>query len=220
MVGAGQWRHSILRTGGGFRALGSDYDEEQVVAKLRYDWASRLYSDAFYGMVAINNAGRTDQLGKSDMRRYDTTHHIAYHRLRYEGVQGSRVKRASITLGTQFLDDQVRRGTCADDFRILSPVDRRSCTNLATSSLSRLRLYDDTTLALKLLADTVIELTPDLDFVIDASAQRETITSSLRDLRVLGSPRVVKAEGNSQMAPTSMRSPPWHSLNTKLNSLA
>ena len=71
-------------------------------------------------MVAINNAGRTDQLGKSDMRRYDTTHHIAYHRLRYEGVQGSRVKQASITLGTQFLDDQVRRGTCAD-FRILSP---------------------------------------------------------------------------------------------------
>ena len=34
------------------------------------------------------------------MRRYDTTHHIAYHRLRYEGVQGSKVKRASITLGT------------------------------------------------------------------------------------------------------------------------
>ena len=198
MVGAGQWRHSILRTGGGFRALGSDYDEEQVVAKLRYDWASRLYSDAFYGMVAINNAGRTDQLGKSDMRRYDTTHHIAYHRLRYEGVQGSRVKRASITLGTQFLDDQVRRGTCADDFRILSPVDRRSCTNLATSSLSRLRLYDDTTLALKLLADTVIELTPDLDFVIDASAQRETITSSLRDLR--GPGFTSSGEGRGQFA--------------------
>ena len=198
MVGAGQWRHGILRTGGGFRALGSDYNEDQIAAKLRYEWASRLYSEAFYGMVSINNAGRTDQLGKSDMRRYDTSHHLAYHRLRYEGAQGAAVKRASVTVATQFLDDQVRRGTCADDFRTLSPIDRRSCTNLVTSSLSRLRFYEDTTLALKLLADTVIELTPDLDFVIDASAHRETITSALRDLR--GPVFTLNDEGRGQFA--------------------
>ncbi len=197
-VGAGQWRHGILRTGGGFRALGSDYSEDQIVANLRYDWAPQLYSDAFYGLVSMKDAGRTDQLGKSDMRRYDTAHHIAYHRMRYEGKRKDRVKRASFTLATQYLDDKVRRGSCSDDFRTLTPAARRACTNLAPTSLSRLRMYEDTTLAIKALADSVIELTPSIDFVLDGSAQRETVTSSLNDLR---SPEFsISGDGRGQFA--------------------
>ena len=182
-IGAGQWRHGILRTGGGFRALGSDYTEDQIVSQLAYDWTDTLRSEAFYGLVSMNGAGRTDQLGKSDMRRYDTAHHIAFHRLRWTGSAETKLKRASLTFATQFLDDRVRRGSCANDFRSLTPAERRACTNLSKESLSRLRVYEDTTLALRALGDLVFDLGASLEGIVEFSGQRETVHSALEDRR-------------------------------------
>jgi len=182
-LGAGQWRHGTLRTGGGFRALGSDYTEDQVIGQVGYRWSDKLQSESFYGLVSVRDAGRTDQLGKSDMRRYDTSHHVTYHRLRYSGDRSAYLKRASLTAAAQYLDDRVRRGTCANDFRSLEASERKACANLIQQSLSRYRVYEDTTMAIRALADAVFAFGSSLEAVLDLSLQHEMIGSALQDFR-------------------------------------
>ncbi|MBR57777.1 MAG: hypothetical protein CMH54_06935 [Myxococcales bacterium] len=83
LVGGSAHRFGILQAGGGVDQPWSDYEAYGWRGKANVALSQNLNLRLAHFGRALMNAGRADQLGKGDLRRYDTTDLLSYAHLRW-----------------------------------------------------------------------------------------------------------------------------------------
>lgn len=133
-------RFGILRAGGGVEQPLSDHHASYWHAKARWEPSPRWSVTGTYLGAAVLGAGRTDQLGRGDLRIYDNFDHLAYLTFRHDGAV---LRRVRVSLSYQRLVEEVERFDCAlrPDGTVADPG---SCLALEPGQIGRERRYRDT----------------------------------------------------------------------------
>jgi len=129
-----------LRAGGGEDVPVSEYDAAYWQAKLRWEPSPTWSLNAAYLGMLMRDAGRTDKLGRGEVRLYDNDDHLAYLRLNWTGY--GVVKSLRTAFSFHRLDELVERANCAtnDDKTV---VDRARCAALDAAVIEKRRRNDD-----------------------------------------------------------------------------
>ena len=130
-----------LRVGGGAEWPLSAYDNANWRLKAIWspnpDWQIR----ASYMGALIENAGRTDQLGKGEVRQYDNLDHLAY--LRASWLGSGAVRNVTATVSYHHLLEHVERFNCQTDETTGIVVSRAGCAGLNDLVIQKKRQNED-----------------------------------------------------------------------------
>ena len=136
----GSYEHfGTLRVGGGQEVPLSAYNAGYWQAKMRYapaDWSLGL---SYMGML-MRDAGRTDALGRGEVRQYDNDDHLAYLRFGWEpkGV----LDELRLTAAFHRTREVVDRFNCQTDGNGLV-ADRARCQSLEPAVITKQRQNND-----------------------------------------------------------------------------
>jgi hemoglobin/transferrin/lactoferrin receptor protein len=129
-----------LRAGGGFHEPASDYLASYWNAKLVYSPTGSWSMVATYLGAGVLDAGRTDQLGRGDLRFYDNHDNLAYMIFRYPG--DGLFRRIRLSLSYHRLSEVSDHFSCAIADQG-GPADLDACLNQDRETLIRIRRYRD-----------------------------------------------------------------------------
>lgn len=180
LVGGGYGRYGALRTGGGGEALLSDYQEAAWRAKAVWRPGAGWTATVAYFGVFLDDAGRTDQLGRGDVRFYDNQDHLAYVAASWRG--GGALSRLRATLSYHRADERVERVTCVTTGGVVG--DAAACAARDPGAVTRLRRYQDVVDVFGASLDSTWRL-PEMPvfIVVGAEAYQDFVGSSLLDAR-------------------------------------
>ena len=139
LIGGTYDHFGTLRVGGGDEVPLSDYDAGYWRAKLRYDPGAWSISLGYLGML-MRNAGRTDTLGRGEVRQYDNDDHLTY--ARFEWSRGL-VERLRATVSYHRLGEFVERYNCTTNAD-KTVADRSRCAVIDLGVVEKQRRNDDT----------------------------------------------------------------------------
>jgi hemoglobin/transferrin/lactoferrin receptor protein len=152
-----------LRAGGGIEVPASDYQVGYWQAKLRAGRNTPWTVSAAYMGTLIRNAGRTDKLGRGEVRRYDNDDHLAYARFTWRGRKSLRSLRATLTY--HHLNEFVERANCHTDGGGVV-LDKAKCAVMETAEVVKLRHNTDTVNVLGLDLDARFVFGKTLQFLL------------------------------------------------------
>ncbi len=110
LAGGSAHRFGTLQAGGGVDQPWSDYEAYGWRTKANVALSPNLSLRLAHFGRAITNAGRADQLGKGDLRRYDTTDLLSYAQLRWVGR--GQLRAVDAALSHHRLYDGISRYKC------------------------------------------------------------------------------------------------------------
>lgn len=171
--------HGILRTGDNTYLPHSSFEKGNWFGKAKYaltpDWD---ITTAYLG-TRLQNAGRTDQLGKGDLRFYFNDDHLAYLRSTHR-FQGA-LRELDATLSFHRLDEQIDRYSCSqNDDGVVSNLEE--CTELETTQITRQYRYEDRVDSLGLQLDSRWSFSSGrLRLLAGAEAYYDQVDSTLKE---------------------------------------
>ncbi|MEE8409855.1 MAG: TonB-dependent receptor plug domain-containing protein, partial [Myxococcota bacterium] len=181
---------STLRSGGGRRWPLSGYQRGAWHAKavLGKPHAPGRLTAAYFGSM-LRNVGRTDQLGRGDVRTYDNDDHLGYMALRFRG--NGVLRQVDTNVSFHRLVEVVERSTCGTGAGVV--IDLRACARLSSSAVQQRRRNYDAVNALGFESSAQLAFLDDLLRVgIGGEAYRDSVTS-----------RASQAEATSPWEPRS-----------------
>ena len=139
-VGGSFDHFGTVRAGGGTDQPHTDYDAGYWQAKLLWSPSPEWQITTAYLGMLMRNAGRTDTLGRGELRFYDNDDHLAYVRAEYSGSGVVQHVRAAASYHR--LWERVDRVHCATTDTLVTDLAR--CTALDEGVIEKKRRNNDT----------------------------------------------------------------------------
>jgi hemoglobin/transferrin/lactoferrin receptor protein len=143
LLGGGSYYHfNQLRAGGGTEQPHSDYQNGSWRLKGIYDSeiTDAKWIGGYFGNL-VRDAGRTDQLGKGDLRFYNNDDHLAYLKMLWE--PGDEIERVETSVSYHRMAENIERYRCNRNVEgTLNDLD--GCISLLEEFISSKNRYDDT----------------------------------------------------------------------------
>jgi outer membrane receptor protein involved in Fe transport len=167
----------LLRTGGGAVAPLSAYQASYAQAKVAWAPTPRLSVTGAWLGAFLRDTGRTDTVGKGDLRFYDNDDHVAYLVGRWRGP--GRLREAAARVFYHRLTERMDRYGCATTDGIVD--DLQGCLRRDGAQLTAVRRYRDVVDVVGGDAGAEVAVIPRRLFLrVGLEAAQEYVDSSLR----------------------------------------
>lgn len=176
-VRGGYRRHGELTVGGGGSWPLSDYEQADWGAKVRLRLGDWSVLAAWLGSW-LGDAGRTDNLGRGDVRFSDDLDNLAYVRVQRAGRGALRRFIGTLSLHSLFEREDRRRCHTLEGGAV---ADRAGCVAGAADAVKALEVREDDVLGLGLQAEAGLGLLEDLELSVGLELRHEWVGSQRLD---------------------------------------